>query len=288
MIPVWTASSLGPRAVRALSGAFRRLTIGRVPELFDADFYRAAHPDVARWGLDPFLHYVRRGAAAGLDPNADFDTAFYRRRSGPTRLDPVRHYLAVGAGRGLDPSPAFSTLMYLTRYPDVARAGINPLLHYRRSGRMEGRIATPLASDPDRWVALAGVSAAHRRAYPAAASPRFALTLRRDAPMAPHAEAAPRLCLVLTLDGAEIDGLAHAIGTFPESGLDALTLAIDAGARPHPPVPTAVLALERCAYQTGAEGETLVRYGEARLWNLLARPRMIVAGPAGFLAVRSE
>ncbi len=97
------------RAVRLASAAYRRLTLGRVPRLFDAAYYEAAAPEVARSGIDPYLHYVRRGAAQDRDPAPDFDTAFYRRQSGPTRLDPLRHYLRVGAQAGLDPHPSFST-----------------------------------------------------------------------------------------------------------------------------------------------------------------------------------
>ena len=280
-------SGFAVRAVRALSTLLRRAAIGRVPRLFDEAYYRATHPCVARCGLDPFLHYVWRGAALDHRPNADFDAAFYRRQSGPTRLDPLRHYLTVGAGNGLDPSPAFSTLMYLMRYPDVAQAGINPLLHYRQDGRSEGRIAAAWASAPEEWIALARVGAEHRWTYPAHVSPRFSLSLLRDVAGAAGPDAVSRLCLILTLDRTEIDGMVQAFETFPESGLDALTLEIDTAVRPHPPAPTVVIALERCSYGPGPDGAMLLRYAEARIWNVFCeRPRMALAGPAGCLAVR--
>lgn len=274
-------------AVRLATPLIRRVILGRVPRLFDAAYYRANNPDVARSGIDPFLHYVWRGAAQDRDPSADFDTAFYRRQSGATRLDPVRHYLRVGAKAGLDPNPAFSTLMYVARYPDVGLAGINPLVHYRQDGRAEGRVAAPSASQPEEWVPFQGVRDAQRWAYPAQASPRFALTLRRDVPVSACPSVLPRLCLVLTLDGNEIDGLVQSFDAFPDSAADALTLAIDTTLRPHPPRPTLVLALEQCFHGPGPGGTVLLRYAEARIWDVLPeRPHVLRLCPAGALALR--
>ncbi|MBU3076994.1 sulfotransferase family protein [Sphingomonas quercus] len=48
--------------------------------LFDADWYRAAYPDVAASGLDPATHYLRIGAAEGRNPSPLFDTGFYARQ----------------------------------------------------------------------------------------------------------------------------------------------------------------------------------------------------------------
>ena len=45
-------------------------------------------------------------------------------------LSPARHYLRHGAAAGLDPSPDFSTEDYLRRHPDLAADGENPLLHH--------------------------------------------------------------------------------------------------------------------------------------------------------------
>jgi hypothetical protein len=54
-------------------------------------------------------------------------------------IDPLRHYLSFGAAEGRDPNPLFDTDWYLSRYPDVERAGVNPLVHYLRYGAGEGR-----------------------------------------------------------------------------------------------------------------------------------------------------
>ncbi|HVI32365.1 glycosyltransferase [Phenylobacterium sp.] len=73
---------------------------------FDAEFYLAAHQDIA---------------AAGMDP-----------------LD---HFLITGWREGRDPHPKFSVKDYLETYPDIAHAGMNPFVHYVRTGRAEGRMA---------------------------------------------------------------------------------------------------------------------------------------------------
>lgn len=50
------------------------------------------------------------------------------------------HYLEVGGRLGLNPSPRFDSAWYLQRYPDVKTLGLNPLVHYLRFGRDEGRL----------------------------------------------------------------------------------------------------------------------------------------------------
>jgi hypothetical protein len=57
--------------------------------------------------------------------------------------NPLRHYLEFGAAEGRDPSPFFCTRWYLETYPDVAKAGANPLRHYLEFGAAEGRDPSP-------------------------------------------------------------------------------------------------------------------------------------------------
>jgi glycosyltransferase involved in cell wall biosynthesis len=80
-------------------------------------------------------------AASGL-----FDIAFYA-RSHPHLLaemrDPIEHYLTEGWLSGADPGPAFWTVGYLSANGDVRAAGLNPLVHYLRFGRAEGRLPMP-------------------------------------------------------------------------------------------------------------------------------------------------
>ena len=84
---------------------------------------------------------VRRLAATGL-----FDERFYLSRNPDVAAsgeDPIRHYLTHGAAEGRDPHPMFDTSYYLRQNPDVVRVGTNPLLHFALSGLSEGRRPHP-------------------------------------------------------------------------------------------------------------------------------------------------
>jgi hypothetical protein len=76
----------------------------RTTDLFDAEWYLQAYPDVARAGIDPLVHFVK-----------------------------------VGWREGRDPGPHFATWLYLRANPDVARSDVNPLCHYIEYGHAEGR-----------------------------------------------------------------------------------------------------------------------------------------------------
>ena len=76
--------------------------------LFDRDWYTANHPELARSGMSPELHYLLHGASGG--------------------------HLA---------SPAFSGGDYLELNPEVRASGLNPLVHYEIYGRFTGCPATP-------------------------------------------------------------------------------------------------------------------------------------------------
>ena len=60
-----------------------------------------------------------------------------------TGTDAALHYLLHGGAEGRDPGPFFSTEAYLARYPDIAAASLNPLLHYEAHGRRENRRLLP-------------------------------------------------------------------------------------------------------------------------------------------------
>ena len=58
-------------------------------------------------------------------------------------VDPVEHYLMHGANEGRDPSDVFNTLYYLSVYKDVRNSQMNPLVHYIIHGKNEGRSCRP-------------------------------------------------------------------------------------------------------------------------------------------------
>jgi len=119
---------------------------------------------------DAAAHYLSKGAALGVPPNAFFDDAYYRAQLSvplPAGMTPLEHYLERGVAAGLDPSPLFSTQGYLRIHTDVAGANVNPLWHFLRWGAAEGRLPQPddlpdlevrvialLVRDPDNVPAL--------------------------------------------------------------------------------------------------------------------------------------
>lgn len=70
-----------------------------------------------------------------------FDPEWYAAEYGRiiADADPAAHYLTRGWKNNLHPGPYFDGAQYLAKNPDVAQALTNPLLHYERSGRKEGR-----------------------------------------------------------------------------------------------------------------------------------------------------
>ncbi|MGU3588741.1 glycosyltransferase [Methylobacterium brachiatum] len=94
---------------------------------------------------------VRLAASGGLPPANDIasaaeqvaalepyvDAGFYASWYGIT-ADPVRDYLVAGWREGRDPRPDFCTADYLAARPYLARAGINPFLHWVTAQRAKG------------------------------------------------------------------------------------------------------------------------------------------------------
>src|ERR1044071_7093853 len=95
---------------------------------------------------------TRRNAAI-LRSSGLFEEDWYLSRYPHTRgTDPVLHYLRHGAAEGLNPSRFFSTTKYLKNCPDVAAIGVNPLLHYYQRGQFEERDGR--SEDYEAWVPL--------------------------------------------------------------------------------------------------------------------------------------
>jgi GT2 family glycosyltransferase len=129
-----------PRALSAFVDATserRKLTALLVPALL---------PWVARQAC--------REAGLGraiVDPEG-FDPEYYGAAVGQAFRSPdaaLFHYLLIGARDGISPRPDFDPQAYLSRNPDVAAAGYEPLGHYLNFGRHEGRGATAVADAPD-------------------------------------------------------------------------------------------------------------------------------------------
>jgi GT2 family glycosyltransferase/protein-L-isoaspartate O-methyltransferase len=86
-------------------------------------------------------------AAFTLRRSGLFDAAHYRARyfdvAGYGDTLCLLHYCVHGWREGREPRAGFDPRQYLKTHPDVARAGVDPLLHFARFGRGEGRWHLP-------------------------------------------------------------------------------------------------------------------------------------------------
>lgn len=79
---------------------------------------------------------------ARLKHSALFDPDYYRQTYPDlvrAGIDPLHHFVAQGAQEGRMPNAFFDTVHYLAANPDVASAGVNPLRHYQEHGWREFR-----------------------------------------------------------------------------------------------------------------------------------------------------
>jgi hypothetical protein len=118
---------------------------GRSPNpYFDPAYYRAARgaslPQGASAG-DPLLDYLLGGEADGIRPSPHFDPVWYRATYGVSPAEnALAHFLRRRLSGTVSPVPDFDAGFYLTKYPDIRAAGLDPFLHYRKSGRAEMRL----------------------------------------------------------------------------------------------------------------------------------------------------
>ncbi|MFV0473276.1 MAG: hypothetical protein ACK5MQ_03590, partial [Pikeienuella sp.] len=93
----------------------------------------------------------RRAEARAI--RASFDIDFYLTRHpevAASGLDPIRHYIVAGAAKGFDPAPWFSSRHYAEQVPAAQRAGLTPFGHYLLKGRAAGLAPRPAsAANPD-------------------------------------------------------------------------------------------------------------------------------------------
>lgn len=115
--------------------------------VFDADWYLATYPDVARRGMDPQTHYLTVGGREGRSPGPLFDEVWYRGGNAvelaATSLTGLEHFVRKGAADGRDPHPLFDVAHYLAQDPALS-PGENPVTHYLREGGRQGLSPHPL------------------------------------------------------------------------------------------------------------------------------------------------
>ena len=101
---------------------------------------------LAKLALAKFLRSTRDGAGE-YDLSPLFDSGWYLSKYpevAASGVNPLAHYIAYGAAEGRDPGPLFDTDWYLSKYSDVAVSRVNPLAHYVVHGASEGRDPGPL------------------------------------------------------------------------------------------------------------------------------------------------
>ena len=82
-----------------------------------------------------------RGDAILVASSGLFDKQWYLDRNpdvARSGVDPLIHFVLHGGQEGRDPSQGFRIARYLDRYPDTPK-GVNPLVHYLRVGRERGQ-----------------------------------------------------------------------------------------------------------------------------------------------------
>lgn len=130
---------------------------------FDSRWYTDNHDDVASSGLHPMIHFLLHGEgrqttkrvgirgvkaspgdfkdAAEILASRLFDAVWYAQQHALETNDQATalHYLKIGSPAGFPASPQFDGKAYLKAYSDVRDSKQNPLLHFIRHGRFEGR-----------------------------------------------------------------------------------------------------------------------------------------------------
>lgn len=173
---------------------------------FSTQTYLAENADVAASGMVPLVHFLQSGAAEGraIAPSslafgfydrapvslassvvdsstsrrmdeaeahdrtvvaAEFDEVYYLEVNpdvADAGVDPLVHFMQNGWREGRDPNAYFSVRRYLEVNVDVAEAGVNPFLHFLIAGKSEGR---PLRLDLGfRYDVLAHLETVEERA----------------------------------------------------------------------------------------------------------------------------
>jgi glycosyltransferase involved in cell wall biosynthesis len=123
------------------------LCVIRSSGLLDPAWYLRNKAPIARLLVDPMLHYVRKGAAAGRNPHPLFDTAFYAKglsAAARQQFNPLVHYQSRGGRSDKNPHRWFDSGWYRAHYDLTFAENVTPLLEYWSTGQFAGRSPHPL------------------------------------------------------------------------------------------------------------------------------------------------
>lgn len=187
-----------PRSARATLRLGKYAILIRRSRLFDAEFYRSQCPEDPLARRSPIVHYLLRGAAAGLDPNPYFDTSYYREQypwSAAGGKNPFVHFLRHGMRERRAPSARFEIADYLARRRDTATPLADPLARYAAPSGDSGRPV--LAHIPMTRAVRDGLDRA--AAFADGAQARRVLVVDRRVPTPDRDSASVRMFAVLRL-----------------------------------------------------------------------------------------
>ena len=111
--------------------------------LFNGSFY--AKQAKLAVGSNPLSHFLTAEIPVS-DPHPYFSCDYYftmRPDVAELGVNPLIHYLKSGFAEASYPHPLFDNGFYRSRYADVSNADIPPLLHYLTSGKQQGRECRP-------------------------------------------------------------------------------------------------------------------------------------------------
>lgn len=110
--------------------------------LFDPGFYALVTGTRFPTARAAIRHFLDTPIGQQAPPHPLFDPSWYLERYpdiAKAKVQPLIHFLRFGGKEGRLPCADFETGWYLETYPDVATSGLNPLVHYVRYGYREGR-----------------------------------------------------------------------------------------------------------------------------------------------------
>jgi glycosyltransferase involved in cell wall biosynthesis len=167
--PHVSAAGYKPSLHYVRHGAAQRTMPGPI---FDAVWYMNHYPDIGNSGENPLIHFLQHGETEGrrvrvnsqgfgsyersgeqelrqiLINSTLFDSDWYVSQYPEvlqSKLDPEIDYLRFGVLLRRNPSEDFDGVRYRREYLDVQNSGINPLIHFESSGRVEGRSYHPVS-----------------------------------------------------------------------------------------------------------------------------------------------
>jgi hypothetical protein len=122
------------------------------PDLFpfiDPNYYARNVGEQIPVSMTPLEHYLTVGAKADISPMPLFDPKFVRSQAEQVPLENIFEFLSNPGFASVDPHPLFSKRYYNSVNPGVAKAGIDPFVHFVLHGWRERRAIHPFFRDAE-------------------------------------------------------------------------------------------------------------------------------------------